>query len=386
MEVKVGYKRTEIGVIPEEWKISTVGAEFDIQLGKMLDVEKNQGIPKTYLGNKAVQWNHIDVKDLPYMAMSRADLELFRLRLGDLLVCEGGEVGRAAIWESPIEECYYQKALHRLRPKNGYNVRLMLYLLEFLAKIGFLKDYVTQTSIAHLTKEKLAQVPIIYPSHTEQQEIADALSEVDGLIAAQDRLIAKQRAIKEGAMQTLLTGRTRLPEFKQGWEVRRLGEIGPLQRGFDLPTSQLREGTYPVIYSNGLLNHHFAYKVKAPGVVTGRSGTIGKVTYVEKDYWPHNTSLWVTSFNNSSPKFIYYLYTFVGLARFATGSGVPTLNRNDIHVYEVQVPSLSEQTAIAAVLTEMDDTITAMEAEREKLRAMKEGMLHELLTGQRRLR
>src|SRR5436309_15096841 len=111
--VPPGYKQTEAGVIPEEWEVSTVGQEFEVKLGKMLDAEKNVGVPKPYLGNKAVQWDRIDIRNLPTVPMSPADIEKFRLRKGDLLVCEGGEVGRAAIWDAPIEECYYQKALHR---------------------------------------------------------------------------------------------------------------------------------------------------------------------------------------------------------------------------------------------------------------------------------
>ena len=92
-----GYKLTEIGVIPEDWEVSTVGQEFEIKLGKMLDAEKNVGILKPYIGNRAVQWGQIDITDLSTVPMTRSDIVRFRLREGDLLVCEGGEVGRAAI-------------------------------------------------------------------------------------------------------------------------------------------------------------------------------------------------------------------------------------------------------------------------------------------------
>ena len=88
------------------------------------------------------------------------------------------------------------------------------------------------------------------------------------------------------------------------WEVKRILDFAPLQRGFDLPTEKIVKGAYPVVYSNGILNFHIEYKAKGPGVVTGRSGTIGKVTYVESDYWPHNTSLWVTDFKGNNPKYV----------------------------------------------------------------------------------
>lgn len=207
MEVRKGYKQTDIGVIPEDWEVTTVGNEFSIQLGKMLDAEKNVGIPKPFLGNRSVQWGSVDISDLGLIKLTPSDLQRFRLREGDLLVCEGGEVGRAAIWNQPIEECYYQKALHRLRPKRGYNTVLMINILQNLASKGFLLNYVTQTSIAHLPKDKFETVPIILPPLAEQEAIAEALSDADALIESLETLLAKKRQVKQGAMSELLTGK-----------------------------------------------------------------------------------------------------------------------------------------------------------------------------------
>ena len=125
--------------------------------------------------------------------------------------------------------------------------------------------------------------------------------------------------------------------------------------------------------------------VKSPGVVTGRSGTIGKVHFIEKDYWPHNTSLWVTSFRGNDPKFIYYLYTHIDLARLLSGSGVPTLNRNDVHQHLVAYPPLAEQRAIAEALSDVDGLLAALEALITKKRAIKQATMQQLLTGKTRL-
>lgn len=95
--------------------------------------------------------------------------------------------------------------------------------------------------------------------------------------------------------------------FEEGWMDKKVIDFAPLQRGFDLPVDTIVEGEFPVVFSNGILKKHKQYKVAAPGVVTGRSGTIGNVTYVENNYWPHNTALWVTDFKNNLPKFVYYL-------------------------------------------------------------------------------
>jgi type I restriction enzyme S subunit len=223
------------------------------------------------------------------------------------------------------------------------------------------------------------------PTLAEQKAIAGALSDADAWIESLEQLITKKRQIKQGAMQELLTVKRRLPGFSGEWDTKRLGELAPLQRGFDLPTHTITEGPYPVVYSNGILNYHAKHQVKGPGVVTGRSGTIGKVTFVESDFWPHNTSLWVTSFKGNDPKYVFYLYSRIGFDRFATGSGVPTLNRNDVHAFRMAVPSLPEQSAIAAILSVMDTEIDSLESQLAKAREIKQGMMQELLTGRIRL-
>jgi type I restriction enzyme S subunit len=213
MKIPEGYKQTEVGVIPEDWEISSVGEEFDVKLGKMLDADKNQGFDKPYLGNKSVQWGWVDTDSLQMMRMSTSDLKRFRLKAGDLLVCEGGEVGRAAIWSGVVEECYYQKALHRLRPIKGFSPRLMLAYLRYWSDHQLLDDYVSKTSIAHLTREKFISIPMPVASEKEQTAIANALSDVDNLIASLETLITKKSVIKTAAMQQLLTGKKRLPAF-----------------------------------------------------------------------------------------------------------------------------------------------------------------------------
>lgn len=164
----------------------------------------------------------------------------------------------------------------------------------------------------------------------------------------------------------------RFPEFSGEWEKCKLGDIAPLQRGFDLPAHQLEVGTNPVVYSNGIMNYHSSYKCKAPGLVTGRSGTIGKFTFISNGYyWPHNTSLWVTDFNGNIPEFIYYLYQTIKIEQYATGSGVPTLNRNDVHRHKVCVPHTIEQSKIAELFMHLDERIATQNKIIEDLKKLK---------------
>ena len=128
-------------------------------------------------------------------------------------------------------------------------------------------------------------------------------------------------------------------------------------------------------------NYHSEYKAKAPGVVTGRSGTIGEVTYVPQDYWPHNTSLWVTDFKGNHPKFVFYFLQNLRLDRFYAGSGVPTLNRNDVHKKSILIPTLPEQKRIANILDTAKEEVKFLEQLAEQYRTQKRGLMQKLLTG-----
>ncbi len=182
--------------------------------------------------------------------------------------------------------------------------------------------------------------------------------------------------IKQGYKQT------KVGMIPEDWEVEKIEKIAPLQRGYDLPTDSVRDGIYPVVYSNGILRFHNEYKAKSPGIITGRSGTIGKVTYVENNYWPHNTSLWVTNFYGNNPKFIYYMYINMDLTKFSAGSGVPTLNRNDVHIQNIALPPLKEQQKIAEILTTWDDAISKQEELIEAKIKQKKALSQKLLSGE----
>lgn len=138
------------------------------------------------------------------------------------------------------------------------------------------------------------------------------------------------------------------------WKVKPLGEIATLQRGYDLPVDARVDGNIPVFAANGPVGYHNEAKAEGPGVVTGRSGSIGKVHFVERDYWPLNTSLFVKNFHGNDPKFIFYLLRNLGLERYSEGTGVPTLNRNNVHDVLVSLPPLDEQRRIAAILDKAD--------------------------------
>ncbi|MFQ2486332.1 restriction endonuclease subunit S [Aeromonas caviae] len=413
--IPAGYKQTEVGVIPEDWDVKSVYALANNQKALFDDGDWIEAEHITDKGVRLIQTGNIgigsfiekDVKKYVY-EKSFESLRCKELHIGDLLICRLAEpAGRACILPYIGETKVITSVdVTIFRPER--HIANRDFLVQYFSSIEWFKSVQEQvggTTHKRISRGALGQLLMPYPSLDEQTAIANVLSDSDALIGALEQLIAKKQAIKRATMQQLLTGRTRLPAFAlrpdgtqkgyktselgdipEDWEVKQIGNVAPLQRGFDLPANMRIDGRYPVVYSNGVVNTHNTYKVNGPGVVTGRSGTLGKVHYVEHDFWPHNTSLWVMKFNNSDIKFIYYLFSFIGFERFASGSGVPTLNRNDAHLFKISIPTLlKEQTAIATILSDMDNELQALTQKLEKARALKQGMMQQLLTGKIRL-
>lgn len=410
MELKPGYKHTEVGMIPQDWKVSTVGDEFHIQLGKMLDADKNVGVPKPFLGNRAVQWGRINVTDIGLIKLSPSDLQRFRLREGDLLVCEGGEVGRSAIWRQSLDECYYQKALHRLRPKKGFNVPFMQNILHKYSVEGLLQNYVTQTSIAHLPKDKFQTLPIPVPSPVEQQAIAETLSDVDALIELLDARLTKKRQVKQGVMQALLTGQIRLTGFYGAWEPIQLKQIvqTPITDGPHL-TPKFQGDGVPFLSVNNLVNNRIDFsdlrfisiadhevfsrkcRPRKGDILLGKAASVGKVALVESDIdfniWSPIAMIRVSS--SYCSRFIFYQLQSMSLVRqialLTNSSSQGNIGMGDIERLVVGCPHYDEQIAISTIISAHDDEIEMLETKLQKARHLKQGMMQELLTGRVRL-
>ncbi|MFC0120072.1 restriction endonuclease subunit S [Pseudoalteromonas xiamenensis] len=406
--VPVGYKQTEVGLIPEDWQIVTLNNLSEkIMVGiasAATHAYRDRGVP--FLRNQNILPNRLDDSDILFITPEyEQTFQNKRLKSGDLLTARTGYPGTTCI--VPEQYCGAQSfttLITRLKLGSALPNYVSAYMNSELGQKFFELNQIGGGQ-KNVNSAILKTLPLPLPKLEEQTAIANALSDVDALISELEKLIAKKQAIKTATMQQLLTGRTRLPQFAlredgtpkgtkpselgeipEDWEVAKIGDFAPLQRGFDLPSSSRVDGKYPVVYSNGIVNTHCHFQVKGPGVVTGRSGTLGKVHYVEDDYWPHNTSLWVTKFNGTEPKFIYFVFTYIGFERFASGSGVPTLNRNDAHSYKLVIPTTeAEQTAIATILADMDEELQALEQRLSKTRQIKQGMMQELLTGKTRL-
>ncbi|HEY9877399.1 MAG TPA: restriction endonuclease subunit S [Leptolyngbyaceae cyanobacterium] len=153
------------------------------------------------------------------------------------------------------------------------------------------------------------------------------------------------------------------------WKEVELGEFLTFQRGFDIVKRDMKEdGLYDVIFSSGFGGKHDEFRVKAPGVIVGRKGTLGSVFYSETDFWPTDTTLWIKDFHENNPRFAYYFLQTLKFEQYDCGSANPTLNRNHIHTLEIRIPaSPQEQASIAAVLSCLDRKIENLRRQNETL-------------------
>jgi type I restriction enzyme, S subunit len=179
--------------------------------------------------------------------------------------------------------------------------------------------------------------------------------------------------LKEGYKQT------EVGVIPEDWSATNLGKFMMLQRGYDLPHRERRIGGIPIITSSGFGGTHSESRALAPGVVTGRYGTIGDVFYVQEDFWPLNTTLYVKNFYGNNPLFASYLLKTIDFHSHSGKSGVPGVNRNDLHELIVCIPPLLEQEAIACTLSDVDALIESLDRLLTKKRQIKQGAMQELL-------
>lgn len=216
-----------------KWEKVKLGDMTDSCLGKMLDQQKNRGEFQPYLANVNVRWGTFNLDDLPQMRFEENEQERYGLRYGDLVVCEGGEPGRCAIWKEQIPNMKIQKALHRVRAHDGLDYRYLYYWFLWSGKRGALEQYFTGATIKHMPGQKLQEVLIDKPPLEIQKRMADILSAYDNLIENNQKQIklleeAAQRLYKEWFVDLRFPGYETTPVVDgvpEGWELCRVGDV-----------------------------------------------------------------------------------------------------------------------------------------------------------------
>jgi len=350
----------------------------------------------------------IDYSDIAYRKVEKGRLDKRRITRGTILIEKsGGSPSQAA---GRVVYCHRHfdgtasNFIEVVKVKDGFSSRYVAFFLYYLYQTGLVLKYQQQTTgIINFKLNEYSEETVNCPiSKPEQTKIAEVLSTVDRAVEQTEALIAKQQRIKTGLMQDLLTrgideeGNLRSEqthEFKDSplgripveWSPLQIGSVATLQRGHDITENELCEGPYPVVSSSGTIGYHTQCTSKGPNVVIGRKGTIGKVHYLEHDFWAHDTSLYVTNFNGNNERYIYYLFTRLDLARYGTKSGSPSLNRNDIHPLWIGLPLPDEQSKIVTILMRCDQRLDSMSRGLEKLRSLKTALMQDLLIGKKRV-
>ncbi len=383
------YKSTGVewlARIPSTWNVRSLKLIYDVQLGKMLQprLESQDDVEVPYIKALHVTWQGVNTEELPTMWASKDELQKYAVQVGDLLVCEGGEVGRASIVESldNADATIIQNAVHRIRSETSGNVRYLKYVLESIANADWFSVLCNKATIAHLTSEKLGAIRVPNPPICEQQKIVEFLehktSQIDALIEKKRALIEKLNEKRTAVITQAVTkgldpnvplkdsGVEWLGEVPEHWEVKRLKQAVTFQRGHDLTSDEREAGNVPVITSGGFTDTHAFAKARGPGLVTGRYGTIGKFHYVAEDYWPHNTTLYSIDLCGNDARYLWYLVQHLAPLFILNSkkSAVPGVDRNDLHPVSVAIPpAADEQRAIVDYLETIVQKLDKIQAQ-----------------------
>ena len=393
MNVTQEYKQTEFGPIPSDWILCTFQ---DVLTTFSSGATPYRGIPEYYKGN--VRWissgelnyNKIldTVEHISQQAVRNANLRVHQpgtfLMAITGLEAEGTR-GRCAFIGAPATTNQSCLAI------NGTERMCTEYLFWFYRMWGqyLAFKYCQGTKQQSYTASIVRNLPIYGPKDiAEQQAIAEALSDIDGLIAALDRKIAKKRLIKQGAMQQLLTGKKRLPGFADLWVEKKLGEIVYITTGRKDVNEGSSYGAYPFFTCSTLIMRSNSYSFDKEAILIAGNGDVGNLHYYNGKFEAYQRTYVLYDFIENVQYLYLYLQAFLihALNDGKVGSTIPYIVLTQLTDFVVKLPQdKAEQTAIATILTDMDKEIADLETKRDKYRLLKSGMMQKLLTGQIRL-
>lgn len=306
------------------------------------------------------------------------------VRNGDLLFSWSGTVGSSFgphLWDR--DEGLLNQHIFKIGYRQSIDKRFAFYALEFITE-EIEKQVSGAVGLVHITKEKLNEFLIPTPSEKEQRRIVAIVDEAFEGIAT-----AKANAEKNLQNARDLPSATMAYELSLGgnsWSESKIGEQLTLQRGFDITKDQQRDGLVPVVSSGGVRSYHDTPMVRAPGVVLGRKGTLGKVFFLNEDFWPHDTTLWVKDFKGNDPQFVYRFLQCVDVKSLDSGAANPALNRNQVHALRVFWPPVEEQRAIVekadSAFLAAEDLQKVYSSKIHALEDLKKSLLHQAFTGQ----
>ena len=423
-----------LGDVPEHWEVTALKRGYQVTLGKMLQPESagpDDGL-LPYLRAANIQWAGVDTTDIKHMWLSKRDRTQLRLEAGDLLVSEGGDVGRSCLWHSEIEECYFQNSVNRVRARDGNSNHYLCYWMSTIKDKGYIDVLCNKSTIAHFTAEKVETVPVPFPPSSEQTAIAAFLDretgKIDALVAEQRRLMELLKEKRQTVISHAVTrglnpaaplkdsGIDWLGPVPAHWRVGKAGFYLTILSGYAFPSSGFSEDDtnpkllrginvgvgrlkweetvfWPRVPNDGL----DIYEMKEGDLVIGMDRPLIadgiRVAKVQKEDLPCLLLQRVASIQVGSELHADYLLALLGSEMFVahflpetTGVSVPHISPEQIHNFVIPIPPLAEQTAIVAHLEQelaKFDTLTA-EAQRaiDLLQERRTALISAAVTGQ----
>lgn len=403
MAVKPGYKQTEVGVIPEEWCVRPLLTTVRIASGQVS--------PKVepYRSMVLVAPDHIESSTGRLLAKKtaldqRAISGKYVFESGDIVYSKIRPYLRKAICANFAGLC--SADMYPLKPADDVSSGFMLAIVLGYRFSKYAESVSVRSGMPKINRTELAEFALGLPPLPEQYAIATVLSDVDALLGALERLIAKKRDLKQAAMQQLLTGQTRLPGFSGEWEETTLGAIGECIIGLTYHPDNVVEHGLLVLRSSNVQGGRLAYEnnvyvdievnerlITRLGdilicVRNGSRALIGKSAVIDECAAGTTFGAFMTVYRTAHWRFISHAFQSESIQRQIRdniGATINQITNKDMKALRLKLPSSCEQTAIAAVLSDMDAELAVLEQRLAKTRALKQGMMQELLTGRTRL-
>jgi type I restriction enzyme S subunit len=408
-----GLKQTDVGFIPKDWELDTLGNIFNIQQGKSLSPKSRRGIsPQPFLRTANVLWGRVDLSKLDQMDFSEPEIAKLALEMEDLLICEGGDIGRTAIWEKQIPLCLYQNHLHRLRANRSEIIpRFYMYWMQAaLTLLGLYEGAGNRTTIPNLSRSRLSSFLVPVPSKKEQEAIVIILRKLQKVISQQEQIILKTKELKRSLMHRLFTYGLRGEELKET-------EIGLMPKNWEIKPFEslcenVKDSWNPGQYLNGIyvgLEHiesgnsviksfGTAQNLRSSKFIFSEGDILyGKLRpYLDKAVITNKKGICSTDIlvfrpkNNAPAGFIVNLIhwsPFIEYAKKTThGVNHPRTSWNSIRNFTCGIPQYEEQQEIANILSNVDNKIQQAETRKQTLQSLFKSMLQLLMTGQVRVK
>ena len=345
-----------------------------------------------YIRARDIKNGKIDGSDLGYISEeTQKKIECYIVNTNDIIITIAGTIGEVALVSKKFDGVNLTENAVRL---TEFSKDVCPEFLAYILKSPERKEYMEQVAGGSAQPKlgiyKIEAIKVDLPDVQIQHKIADILSAYDNLIENNQRQIklleeAAQRLYKEWFVDLRFPGRenTKIVDgVPKGWSRTNINEILTFHRGYDLTKNEMKAGRYPVVGSTTVIGYHNEFKIKGPGIVTGRSGSLGKYQFIWDNFWPHNTSLYISDYKDHNIFFVYSLLQTVDFTSLNNGGAIPTLNRNVLSNIEVIEPEKKLQDMFATITEAQYRKIRNLEKQNDRLKTARDLLLPKLMSGE----